>query len=272
MRFRLVAVPVVLLLLSGCLSTSRHNHYRSSLLDYLSPRGEEIQHRPARLQLPLRIGVAFVPGGNGTTLDAASEQRLLDIVRKSFAGREWVGELRTIPSSYLQPRGGFENLEQVASLFDVSVIALISVDQIQFNDPTALSVLYISIVGQYLLPGDRNDTRTLIDVAVMDVASHSLLLRAPGTSRLRGISTAYESQQRLRSKSDEGLRTAMVDLTHNLDSEVGAFKTSVSSGERKDVDIVSRSGVSFSAGGGFGLGFTLLALVLGCIAAREGRR
>src|SRR5204863_2832438 len=103
---------------------------RSNLLDYLSPR--ETYKRvsaPSRLQLPLRIGIAFVPSDN-TPVDAANEERLLNIVRKAFTGRDWVGDIRTIPSAYLMPHGGFDNLEQVAKMFNVGVVALVSVDQI----------------------------------------------------------------------------------------------------------------------------------------------
>ncbi len=35
-----------------------------------------------------------------------------------------------------------------------------------------------------MLPGDANDTRTLIDTAVYDVASHTFLLRSPGQRQL----------------------------------------------------------------------------------------
>ena len=62
---------------------------------------------------------------------------------------------------------------------DVDVVALVSVDQLQSSDPGRLSFLYLSVIGAYTLPLDRNDTRTLIDAAVFHVPSRALLLRAP---------------------------------------------------------------------------------------------
>ena len=58
-----------------------------------------------------------------------------------------------------------------------------------------------------------------------------------------------EAERRLRHKSDEGLRLAMLDLTKNLDSAVVSLKTSVAEGRRRDIDIISLQGVSFRAGG-----------------------
>ena len=257
-------VPLLLVLFSGCAAFygPQHRHYRSNLVDYLFPGGMPSSPRTAaRLQLPLKIGIAFVPG-EPQTVDPQQEQRLLDIVRKGFAGRDWVGQIQVIPSTYLQARGGYDNLEQVARLMNVDVVALVSVDQIQYSDPTALSILYLSIVGEYVLPGDRNDTRTMIDVAVVDVRSHSFLLRAPGTSRIGGMATPVEGDRVLRSKSGEGMRLAMVDLTKNLDSEVASFKATVATGERSDVDIVTREGKSIRGGGAFDAATMVMVLAI----------
>ena len=260
-------LPILLPLLalsSGCVSFSpRHIHRRSTLLEYLAPHGAISHGGRARLQLPLKIGVAFVPT-RGEPLDADSEEHLIGIVAKSFAGRPWVGAIRTIPSDYLEPGGGYENLQQVASLMDVDVVALASVDQIQNNDPTALSILYLSVVGEYLVPGDRNSTHTMIDVGVVDVASRSFLFRAAGRSHLSGMAAPVDRDRALRGKSDEGFKRAMVDLTANLDHDVDELKTSVAAGTRADVDIITREGKSLRGGGAFdgpttGVLFVLLA-------------
>jgi rhombotail lipoprotein len=264
-RILIIATAFLSLTSCVCFGPSRR-HYRSNLLDYLSPH-DGLTRRASgtsRLQLPLRIGVAFVPSDN-TPVDAANEERLLDIVRKAFNGRDWVSDIRTIPSAYLTPHGGYDNLEQVSRMFGVDVVALVSVDQIQYNDPTALSILYITVVGEYLLPGDRNDTRTLIDVAVLDSGSRNFLLRAPGTSRVRGYNTPVEAQRRLRGKSDDGLRLAMVDLTANLDRAVSSFKADVAAGQRADVDIITREGRSVRGGGACD-GLTLLLAVIATCA------
>jgi len=272
-----VLILTASLLAAGC-SSSQQMRRRSNLMSYLY-QDSSVTPRAASggigLQLPLRVGVAFVPPETGqypdSVLPPGAEKRLIDIVRKSFAGREWVSEIVNIPSGYLSPRGGFENLGQVATMMNVDVIALVSVDQLQVSEPRSLSFLYISVLGAYVLPLDRNETRTLIDTAVFHVPSRTFLLRAPGVSRITGNSTAVAIDASLREKSGRGFELAMNDLSKNLDAEVSQFKASVASGERKDVDIYTSSGKSIRAGGAFGWWDGLLALGFAMTALRMRR-
>src|SRR5262249_44097182 len=134
-----VASLLALCALGAC-STSRHVVRRSSLMSYLYP--ESLEAPPAnpnvRLQLPLRVGIAFVPpepahsryaGDFRSAFPPDAETRLLSIVKKAFAGRDWVSDIVVIPSSYLTPGGGFRDLDQVTRLFNVDVVALASLDQ-----------------------------------------------------------------------------------------------------------------------------------------------
>ena len=276
---RSIALLVVPLLLLTACSYSRQTRRTSNLMAYLYPDRSDapIPSAGARLQLPLRVGVAFVPATSPQRMYAPAEQgiapaelesRLVDILKKTFTGRDWVTNIVTIPSSYLVPGGGFENLEHVARLFNVDVVALVSVDQLQSSDPGRLSFLYISVIGAYTLPLDRNDTRTLIDAAVFHVPSRTLLLRAPGVSHIEGRSTAVDVHANLREKSVVGLQRAMADLSKTLDTEVGRFKESVIAGERSDVDIIARSGTSIRTSGSFGWWELLGALAVTAGAVR----
>lgn len=252
------------LALVGC-TTPVSTVRRSSLMDYLYPK-EKAAPAPnpagARLHLPLKLGIAFVPGGTASwrvqnLLTPGQEKPLLEVVKRSFKDRPWVGEIKLIPSAYLRAGGGFDNLDQVARMYGVEVIALVSVDQIQYTDPKWYSFTYISIVGAYVLPGDANDTRTLIDAAVYDVPTRTFLLRAPGQSEVKGSSTWAHREVQLREHAQKGLETAMADLSKNLDAEVASFKAEVASGERKDVDVVDRKGVSLRESGGKNFGGAL---------------
>jgi rhombotail lipoprotein len=265
---RLIASTLVLCALSAC-SYSRHIERRSSLLSYLD-RMEAPRVAPdTRLQLPLRIGIAFVPpepvrgrwaGEVQTVYPPDAETRLLMIVKKAFMGRDWVSDIVVIPSSYLTPRGGYDNLDQIARLMNVDVIALASVDQLQTSSPRRTSFLYASVIGAYVLPLDRNETRTLIDTAVFHVPSRTLLLHAPGISSITGSSTAMDVQAKLDERSMKGFDYAMQDLAKNLNREVDAFKASVASRERRDVDIVTAQGKSVRGGGAFGWWDVVLAV------------
>src|SRR5207244_6851645 len=123
-----------------------------------------------------------------------------------FMGRDWVSDVMIIPSSYLTPRGGYENLDQIARLMNVDVIALTSVDQLQVSNPRRASFLYVSVIGAYVLPLDRNETRTMIDAAVFHVPSRTFLLRAPGISSITGSSTARDIEGTLDERSLQALQ------------------------------------------------------------------
>lgn len=259
---RLSLLGSALALLALACNTPQTTTRRSSLMDYLYPK-EKSAPAPnpagARLKLPLKLGIAFVPGGSASwrvqsLLAPGQEKPLLDVVKQSFKDKPWVAEIKLVPSTYLRPGGGFENMDQVARMYGVDVMALVSVDQIQYTDPRWYSFTYLSIVGAYVLPGDANDTRTLIDAAVYDVASHTFLLRAPGQSQLKGSSTWAYREVQLREHSAKGLQAAMTDLAKNLDAEVASFKAEIASGDRKDVDVVDRQGVSLRQSGGRNFG------------------
>jgi len=278
MRTR-TALLLLIVLLTACASQTEIRR-RSDLMSYLYPDASAAPPtRPekARLQLPLRLGIAFVPSGGGTprmsmpglpmarvdnspVVSRQDEKKLLDVVRKEFQTRDWVKEIVIIPSTYLTPRGGFDNLDQIAQMYGVDVIALASVDQIQYVNQGRIA--YLSIVGSYILPLEHNETRTLIDVAVFHVPTRTFLLRAPGVSSLRGRATSIDEPRLLRERAVRGLEAATVDLSKNLSEEVDSFKTTIVSGERPEIDIVNQKGTSIRHSGSFGLLEMLAAAVV----------
>jgi rhombotail lipoprotein len=278
MSRRFLAFTLLILTVSAACTDTRQISRRSNLMSFLYPSATEppaMTGGPIRLNLPLRVGIAFVPREPSSRPFYAAEglpageteERLLDIVKKSFEGRDWVKEIVIIPSTYLAPGGGFRNLDQLARMFDTSVIALVSIDQFQSSDPTPMSFLYLSIVGAYVLPLNHNDTRTLIDAAVFYVPARTFLLRAPGHSTITGYSTAIAVDQSLRGRSHKGLELAMVDLTGNLTSAIDQFKQRVIAGRSGDIDIVARDGRSVRASGSSDL--WLVALLIGILFARR---
>lgn len=263
---------------AGC-SYSRQYQRRSNVMSYLYPDANAAPAPDpggARLQLPLKIGIAFVPpdqvartpmqGDWRSIFPPDKERELLEVVRRSFAGRDWVGHIEIVPSSYLTPGGGFTNLEQVGRMFNVDVVALASVDQVQNSDPSEISFLYLSIIGAYVLPLDTNETRTMIDVAAFHVPTRTFLLRAPGLSQNRGRSTAVTVAESLREASDEGFEQAMKDVAKNLDAEVERFRSQVATGQRSDVDIVTAQGGSVRQGAAAGWAGALAALAILLVA------
>jgi rhombotail lipoprotein len=264
-----LVLMLVLGLCAAC-ATQSEVRRRSDLMSYLYPNASSApmpQPGKARMQLPLRMGIAFVPSTADSMRPAVPRQdeaALLNVVRKTFEGRDWVQSIVVIPSTYLLPHGGFENLDQVARMYGVDVIALASVDQIQYVNMTQIA--YISIVGNLFLPLDRNETKTLIDVAVFHVPSRTFLLRAPGASSMKGYNNAVEEPKVLRDRALQGLRVATTDLSKNLDSEVAEFKNAIVAGERQEIEIVNQKGVNIRTSGSFRWFEALIALLCAALA------
>lgn len=218
--------------LSSCIhNNTRRSEKSSSVVSFLYPKDAEPLVAPSLpvLRLPLRIGIAFVPskGGFGDSFPEAQKTKLLKRVADQFRENAFIQSIEVIPTTYLRPAGGFENLDQVRGLFNLDVIVLLAYDQMQFTDQNKLSLAYWTIVGAYLLHGNKNDTHTLLEAVVYDITSRSLLFRAPGVNTITAGSTGVEVTDRLRRDSATSFEKAMDDLIANLKTELNGFKERV---------------------------------------------
>ena len=214
----------------------------SSMVDYLYPEGERPVVDAAitpRLELPLRVGIAFVPSGRtwtgGLAPTEARRLELLEMVKAAFEDVDYVEDITIIPSNYLGSRGGFGALEQTSRLYDLDVFALVSWDQVVNTEDTPLSILYWTIVGGYVIPASRNSVNTMLDTAVFDMRTRRLLIRAPGFHHDTGATTAIGSEAREKRISDVSFAEAMAAMSTNLEAEVDQFGKRIK--EDKSVEI-----------------------------------
>jgi rhombotail lipoprotein len=120
-----------------------------------------------------------------------------------------------------------------------------------------LSLTYWTIVGAYVVPGEKNDTHTMLDAVVYDIKSRKMLFRAPGTSHIKGKATLVNLSEELRANSEEGFNGAAKEMITNLDQQLASFKEKVK--ERPaEYKVVHSQG--YSGGGSFDL-ITLAMLV-----------
>lgn len=226
-----VLVVAALVALAGCASMEGSTKQRqvASMLAYLFPGSEQPAAQPdavAVLNVPFRVGVAFVPDdGNPQFRLAESErQRLAGQVRDAFAGLPFISQIEPVPSLYLEAGGGFANLERVASLLRLDVIALISFDQVQYAGANRWSFLYWTGVGAYVIEGDKYDVMTAVEAAVFDVKSRRMLMHAAGTATTKGEATWVGFAERSRAARTESFSQAVQQMTVNLQREVQAFR------------------------------------------------
>jgi rhombotail lipoprotein len=269
-----IGLLALLLAVSGCatmLGSPSSTKHAGSVVDYLYPDAKaapQLQPEVTHLHPPVRVGVAFVPGcACGTGPTEADKTKLLEQVKESFSKYGYIASIEIIPSSYLRARGGFENLDQVSRMFNVEVIALVSYDQIQFNDTNSLAVLYWTIVGAYVIHGDKYDVQTLVDTSVFDIGSRKLLFRAPGSSAIKGSASMAGFSEHSRAAQEAGYQKAVDQMIPALHAELGNFKERIKS----DAAFKVENKPGYSGAGDFGWPGLLLALCLcGVARARRG--
>jgi len=229
------AIILGIIPLSGC------GHYTtqrtSNILTYLYP-GEtqpvEISNTaPPNIPLPMKIGIAFVPesrtttGGMDIKIDPLSEKHKMEMMHElSYTLRQYpyIAGVEEIPSTYLKIGGSFANLDQIRTMTGVDVIGLVSYDQIQFTDHGLISLLYWTGVGLYFVPGEKNDTNTMMDAALYHVSTRKPLLRATGQGGVYRYSTPMNQSQNLREDSEHGFKEALHVLAEHLKEQLDMLK------------------------------------------------
>ena len=267
-KLKLLAMALCALSLSGCQwlwhgSPSRSSQASSSLVDFLYQDG----HVPATdadvaLQLPIRVGVSFLPTtderGDGAP-SAVDRDKVLNAIREKFRGLPYVADIVIVPNYYFHAgRGdGLTQVEQLSRLYKLDLFALVSYDQMVDSTNNRNSLAYLTIVGAYFVRGDRHETHTLLDLAVIDPATRSLVLRAGGTSSLAGNTTAVDAQRHENAQRARGFELATLSLVDNFQRELTDFEARVRAGTAP-VKVAQR--MAKSTGGG-ALDPLLLALL-----------
>jgi len=287
----------LLLLLAGCATES---HYNSSAVDFLYPGKSNPVEEPSIpvMSIPMKVGIAFVPeshagrarsawqnlmgitGPAGAPRAVLTEKQKTDLMQKAagyFRNYPFISGVEIIPSAYLKPGGSFDNLDQLRLIYGIDAIALLSYDQVQFTDEGASSILYWTIIGAYVIKGEKNTTQTMMDAIVYDIKSRKMLFRAPGVSQVHGSAAPVNLSVELRRDSEEGFRAAAVDLILNLDDQLIAFKDNVRR-QPEQYKVVEQPGYRVAqqsghrGGGGLDWIFAVLMTLVGAYAWQTRRR
>ena len=278
MRTLTLATTLALaMLLSGCevlcgpSCAAREHHSSSSLVDFLYPAGAlpPAENSIPELHVPLRVGLAFLPSQNPNAgPDAALKEQLLERVRQHFSDRKFVSEIVIIPDYYLGTQRGYPGLQALQRLYSLDVVALVSYDQVMHTEENNWSLGYITIVGAYVFKGDRYDVSTLVDLAVVDPATRSLILRAGGVDTRHGKATLIDLPHDTRDTSAVAFSTAADQMIAHLDTALTDFQAQVRAGHA-NVQVVHKDG---SRGGAGAFSWGWLAALLPLLVWRARRR
>lgn len=270
-----IAALLALAALSGCAERTRQ--IRTNALDYLYPQGASA--RPAldvTLRLPVRVGIAFAPGParGDNPFSEDQKRRLLERVAQSFRGRDGIAGVDVIPSSQLHAGGGFDELDRIRQAYGLDLVALVSYDQFQFSETTRASWTYWTLVGAYLVKGEKNETRTVLDAVIFDLPSRAMLFSASGDSSIGGKSTPIDVSKELRGASEQGFELAVDALIPRLDAALAAFQEQARQGTVRGPGTPSVALVETPGGsaGSFGAFEILAAALLWAGATASNRR
>lgn len=258
-RRRMLGLVLFAAIGAGCtLSHRTETHNASSLVSFLYPNGNTppLQNAIPELRVPLRVGLAFLPSqsfAGDAALDAPHRQELLEQIRRRFLDRKFVSEIVIIPDYYLTTGKGFEGLAGVQRLYNVDLVALVSYDQVIYREDNKYALGYWTIVGAYVVKGTVNDTITLVDLAVVDPQTRSLVLRAGGTDTHHQNSTWVDMPRSVRMGSSEGFDAATSRMIGNFDAALSAFETDVHQG-RANVHVTRRASSDGGGGGAIAIG------------------
>jgi rhombotail lipoprotein len=276
-KLRLLAAASLALALSGCGILSgneclfRCGEKRASstpLVQFLYGDDQRVPKRDevVTLQLPIRVGLAFLPSRTGNPDEGPTpieRERILNAIRASFSDLPYVSEIVPVPAYYfdMARADGMWQLEQLSRLQNLDLMALISYDQRTQVSENRRSFAYLTIVGALVVKGNHNETQTIIDLAVVEPVRRSLVLRAGGVSSTANTVTAIDQPGKLRKQQRVGFDQATDQLIGNFRTELTDFESRVRAGTA-DVKVVCQQ----RGGGGGSLDLTLLALLVGCLA------
>jgi len=260
-------------LIGGTTSCAVRNEIvQSSALDFLYPSGTEpVAPTDVTLNVPVRVGLAFAPSRDQHGRQPLSEgqrRELLESIATAFRDHESVRSVEVIPTTYLTPGGSFENLDRLAVAFGVDLMALVSYEQAQYSASTARSWTYWTLVGAYIVKGEKNETRTMLDAVVYDIRSRTLLFRASGENSLGGASTPIGMDRDLKDRAEESMRRAGESLVADVGKQLEVFSTHARSGTVRGIGTpaieIVRQGQAAGGGGSgsSGVAGILLAAVL----------
>ncbi|MGB0495885.1 MAG: rhombotarget lipoprotein [Kangiellaceae bacterium] len=256
MKCRLLLIGLLSISLSACMTNQQKRGTSSNLVGYLYPKGEIISHKKDQLpilKLPLKVGIAFIPEStfdSRFSLTEVEKQMLLNKVAEKFRSDKSVADIQIIPELYLKQGKGFVTVEQVASLYGVDVMALVSYDQVSIHEMRQSSLAYWTIVGAYIVKGESTEFQTFVDTAVFDVKTRKLLFRAPGAHKKSRNHTAINFEKENRKMRTNSFTQASELMTKNLALELQAFKKRAKQGKEVKVEYDKQTYVS--GGGSFG--------------------
>ena len=277
-RWRFVVLGLVALTCPGCGLLYYDEGYGSSshattpLVHFLYGKDAvPVTDATVELKLPIRVGLSFLPSkdtSSGSIPTAAQRSEILQAVRAKFSALPYVTEIVLIPDYYLDGRrqNGFEQMQQLSRMYRLDLYALASYDIVARSHENKAAFTYLTIVGAFFVHGDDQEVQSMVDLAVVEPQSRQLVLRAGGTSYVKGRSASVDLEKHEFLRVQRGFEEASAAMMVNFETELRGFEARVREGTAP-IKVVRQA-----KGGGGALDPLLLAALLTVTLAWRGRR
>ncbi len=249
-----VLLLLVVWVLSSCSVLGHHktkNMRSTGLVSFLYPDGNLPQEnaRP-HLKLPLNVGLAFVPESHhGPQLSQAFQQELLQSIQSNFADKHYVNQIKIIPSMYLKHGGKRASLDYLKQMFAIDVVALVSYDHITRRSQNITSLAYLTVVGGFIFKGTEFDSSTMVDLALVEIETKKMLLRAAGVAQSRARSTDSQAKVSYDQLTRKNFTSAMSQMNGNLAVALTDFEMRLRNKEDESIKVSHRPGYKMQVGG-----------------------
>jgi|SRR5690349_6084266 len=255
-RWRLAVLGLVAFFCTGCEVfwgdySVASTHATTPLVQFLYGKDAvPATDASVELKLPIRVGLSFLPSQDSSSASiptAAQRAEILQAVREKFRALPYVTEIVIIPDYYLDGRrnNGFDQLQQLSRMYHLDLYALASYDIASSSHSNKSSFTYLTIVGAFFVHGDDQEVQSMVDLAVIEPVSRQLVLRAGGTSYVKGTSAAVDLEKHEFQRVQRGFEEASAALMVNFETELRGFEARVREGTAP-IKVVRQS----SKGGG----------------------
>lgn len=241
-RWRLAVLGLVAFFCTGCellfggYDSRSNTHATTPLVQFLYGKDPvPVTDANVELKLPIRVGLSFLPSNSsnsGAIPTAAQRAEILQSIRAKFSALPYVTEIVIIPDYYLDGRrdNGLEQMQQLSRIYRLDLFALASYDIVAQSNWNKSSFTYLTIVGAFFVHGDDQEVQSMVDLAVIEPNSRQLVLRAGGTSYVKGRSASVDLEKFEAIRVTQGFEQASQALLVNFETELKGFEARVREG------------------------------------------
>ena len=218
----------ILVLLIGCSQGFDRGRLKTQLrqgpIQYTDSNIRQIDKIKSQASLPLKMAVALPVWG--VTWTEEDKQKLLDCGKRlQLAGV--VSQFTILPNMLLRNAQGIVGIRRAAARYQADVVLVINnvTDVDSYCNPAA--ILYITLIGMWIAPGNHKDVLCLMEGIVFDVRNEFIYVSAEAEGK--GSTVAPLGFIKVRTAVKEAKKKALKKFIPEFEKHMMALKADPSS-------------------------------------------